>query len=99
MSKVMETGGEINDNKSEQEIRRSERNKDKPYLSYRFLEKCMMNTQVCLNEIPSTFDEIEFRDDRSFWEKAIQDELGSHSENKAWSLVQKPNNKHIVDCF
>jgi len=27
---VIETGDEINDNKSEQEIRRSERNKDKP---------------------------------------------------------------------
>jgi len=40
-----------------------------------------MNTQVCLNDIPSTFDEIEFGDDRSFWDKAIQDELDSHSEN------------------
>lgn len=57
-----------------------------------------MNTQVCLNDIPSTFDDMGFRDDSSFWEKAIQDELSSDSENKTWSLVQKPNNKNIVDC-
>ncbi|XP_060665678.1 uncharacterized protein LOC132797949 [Drosophila nasuta] len=43
------------------------------------------------------FDEIKFRDDRSLWEEAIKDELNSHFENNTWSLVQKPNNKNIVD--
>ncbi|XP_060665679.1 uncharacterized protein LOC132797950 [Drosophila nasuta] len=43
------------------------------------------------------FDEINFRDDRSLWEEAIKDELNSHFENNTWSLVQKPNNKNIVD--
>jgi len=79
---VVETGDKLKENKSEEEIRRSEKIKSKPKLSYRFLERCLMNTQICLNDIPNTFDEIKFRGDRTFWEKAIQDELNSHFENK-----------------
>jgi len=95
---VVKAGDKLKENKSDEEIRRSERIKSRPKLSYRFLERSLMNTQICLNDIPNTFDEIKFREDRSFWEKAIQDELNSHFQNNTWSLVHKPENKNIVDC-
>lgn len=95
---VIETGDKLNENVEEKELRRSERNGNKPKLSYRFLEKCLMNAQLCLNDIPNTFEEIQFREDKRFWDKAIEDELNSHFENNTWCLVQKPENKNIVDC-
>lgn len=79
---VVETGYKIKENENQEQIRRSERIKDKPKLSYRFLEKCLMNTQICLNDILNTYEEIKSRDDRTLWENAIEDELNSHSVKK-----------------
>lgn len=94
----VEIGDELKEDTVKKEIRRSERIKYKPKLSYRFLEKCLMNTQVCLNDIPNTFDEIEFREDKIQWRNAIVDELKSHSQNNTWCIVPKPKNKNIADC-
>jgi len=95
---VAETGDKIKENKNQEQIRRSERIKDKPKLSYRFLEKCLMNTQMCLNDIPNTYEEIKTREYRTLWEYAIKDELNSHFVNNTWCLVQLPKDKNIVDC-
>jgi len=92
---VVEAGDNIKENEN-QYIRRSERIKDKPKLSYRFLEKCLINTQLCLSDIPNTYEEIKFRNDRTLWEEAIQDELNSHFVNNTWCLVQRPMDKNIV---
>lgn len=41
-----------------------------------------MNTQICLNDILNTYEEIKSRDDRTLWENAIEDELNSYSVKK-----------------
>jgi len=95
---VAETGDKIKENKNQEQIRRSERIKDKSKLSYRFLEKCLMNTQMCLNDIPNTYEEIKTRKDRTLWEDAIKIELNSHFVNNTWCLVQMSKDKNMVDC-
>jgi len=49
-----------------------------------------MNTQLRLSDIPNTYEETKFRDDRTLWKEAIQNELNSHFVNNTWCLVQRP---------
>lgn len=80
------------------EVRRSERLRDKPPRSYRFLDSCLLSSQTIFSDIPNNYDEIKERDDRSKWEQAIKEELDSHLLNETWSIVDSPKNKNIIDC-
>jgi len=55
---VGETGDKIKENKNQEQIWSSEVIKGKPKLSYRFLERILMNTQMCLKDILNTYKEI-----------------------------------------
>lgn len=102
--KTVENSNEINESYNEltqscAEIRRSERIKERPQVSYKdLIENCIMNANALLNTIPNSFNEIKDRNDRVQWEEAITEELDSHFFNKTWSLVKKPEAKNIVDC-
>ncbi|XP_026475639.1 uncharacterized protein LOC113380719 [Ctenocephalides felis] len=76
------------------EIRKSERTRKKKtfddYVTY-----------ACNNfpmEEPKTIKEAMSRPDKQYWMDAIAEELKSFEENKAWELVNMPENCSIVDC-
>jgi len=84
---------------SNTQIRKSNRLKEKPKLSYRdMIKNCVMNAQTLTGRAPISFDEINNRSDKEQWRAAIEDELNSHEINNTWSLVERPENKNIVDC-
>ncbi|KPI92981.1 Copia protein [Papilio xuthus] len=89
-----------NQNTVNSELRRSDRLKDRPPISYRHDDDddYLMCAQSVVCEVPSSFLEIRTRSDRSQWEGAINDELKSHAINKTWTLVPRPQGKNIVDC-
>jgi len=49
-----------------EEARRSGRIRDRPKISYRLMEKYLLNAYVCFIDIPSTFEEIKHRRNRVF---------------------------------
>lgn len=55
-----------------------------------------LQSVVCT--IPTCCNEIKNRDDRVKFEEAINDYLNSLFVNNAWTLVNKPENKNIIDC-
>lgn len=83
-------------------VRRSERIKNLPIVSYDENDDISANyllyakSLVC--NIPTCFKEIECRDDKLLWQKAIEEEINSLTENETWTLVQRPECKNIVDC-
>ena len=79
-------------------VRRSERLKDKPQMSYKFFESCVLNAHSFFNSVPNSFNDIENRNDTTKWKEAIKEELDSHTFNETWCLVDRPDNKNIVDC-
>lgn len=90
---------EKEDLESQINIRKSDRIKNKPKVSYQdLINNCVMHTQSLIYSIPNKFVEVKYSKDRTHWEKAIKEELDSHSLNKTWSIVQKPKNKNVVDC-
>lgn len=106
-SKVKTPEGESqtnNNNNKTTDLRRSERIKNRPQLSYD--ENQMGNefysyavkSQTVLHKIPTNYNEIKERDDRTHWELAIKNELASLYENKTWTFVSKPVNTNIVSC-
>jgi len=82
-------------------LRRSERIRDMPRISYNensIAENYMLSAQSFLFEVPQSFEEIKYRDDKLLWEHAIKEELNSLLVNDTWKLVPRPKNKNIVDC-
>jgi len=81
--------------------RRSERLKTKPQISYNeednSLNKVVLNAHTIFNDVPNSFDEIQYRDDKSSWEEAINTELNAHKINNTWTITKRPENKNIVD--
>lgn len=85
-----------------QDVRRSERLKTKPSISYkdRDLEinnYNVLNIQTFSEEIPTCYQEIFNSKNKIEWENAITEELNSLNENQTWTLIQKPNNVNLVD--
>ena len=83
-------------------LRRSNRIKDIPRVSYNENEidpdNYIMIAQSIICEVPHSYDEIRYRDDRNKWEQAIKKERNSLISNNTWCLVPRPKNKNIVDC-
>ena len=102
---VIETDKQIqskfHNNKNEKEVimnlRRSDRNKHKPYISYEEINY-LMCAQSIVCKVPSSLHEIKYRDDRKQWEQAIKEEIDSLLINNTWTFMSKPVNKNIVDC-
>ncbi|CAH0564599.1 unnamed protein product [Brassicogethes aeneus] len=82
------------------DLRKSERIKQLPSISYNEdgIPDYLLCAQSIICSIPTSYQEIRNRDDRIEWERAISDEINSLLINNTWTLVQKPENKNIVDC-
>lgn len=97
---------EINSSQNEMtshDLRRSERIKNLPTVSYNENENDISvnylfyaNSLAC--KIPTSYNEIEFSDNRHLWLNAIKEEIKSLTENETWTLVPKPVDRNIVDC-
>ena len=89
--------------KQEISLRRSERLKIRPPLSYdeshhNELLNYAASAQAEVGSLPLTYDDIKTRPDKKQWELAIKDELDSLRANNTWTIVPKPLNKNIVSC-
>lgn len=80
------------------EIRRSQRIKNRPLISYSEDHCLHAYAQSIINEIPKAYSDIRDRGDRIQWEQAIKEEIDSLIENKTWDLIPLPLDKNIVDC-
>ncbi|CAL7935172.1 unnamed protein product [Xylocopa violacea] len=93
----------INSNEIQEtpEPRRSDRIKQLAPISYNennMFNDCLMTAQYSVYRIPNSFYEIETRNDRVQWQQAITEEINSLLINKTWILVNRPENRNIVDC-
>lgn len=50
-----------------------------------------------VENVPSNFQELEHREDKDLWMNAMMREIDSINKNKTWELVDKPENKEILD--
>lgn len=79
-------------------LRRSERIKVLPKTSYEEVQYYLLTAQSVTGTLPKTYHDLHDRDDKKQWEAAIKEELKSLEDNNTCSLVQKPENKNIVNC-
>lgn len=83
------------------EPRRSDRIKCRETISYNednnILDDYLLCAQSIVHKVPTSYQEIQNRDDRLQWEQAIKDEIDSLLINNTWSLVPKPHNRNIID--
>lgn len=88
-----------NDTQISLKRRRSDRIKSQPIISYKENDgdDYLLCAQSLVYEIPTSYQEIQNRDDRLQWEQAIEEEIDALLKNKTWSLVPKPQNKNIID--
>ncbi|GAB1869619.1 Gag-pol polyprotein [Camponotus japonicus] len=56
-----------------------------------------LSAESFLDEIPENLSEIENREDKDHWKKAVQDEIDSLLENGTWDLVELPPGKRVID--
>ncbi|VEN40759.1 unnamed protein product [Callosobruchus maculatus] len=48
-------------------------------------------------DVPTNFEELETRNDRTLWEQAVHEELKSLEENQTWEIVDKPKEGKLID--
>lgn len=48
-------------------------------------------------EEPTTFREAMESPERTFWQRAMEDEMKSHENIGTWELVEAPSNRRIID--
>lgn len=48
--------------------------------------------------VPKTYGDIQYREDRDLWYKAVDEELSSLKENNTWEVTEKPAQGNIIDC-
>lgn len=78
------------------ELRRSQRIPKPRYIDGGVSYLCLENSDVCTN--PSTVEAALSSPDKELWEAAMQEELQSFEENKAWKLVDIPADCPVVKC-
>lgn len=49
-------------------------------------------------DLPKTYGDIQYRDDRDLWYEAVNEELSSLIENNTWEVTEKPEQGNIIDC-
>lgn len=104
--KVNEELGEINVESLDKEIDEVDEGLDTDFgkritkLPAKFTDyELYMAFDACsyVENVPSSFSELENRVDKSFWLKAIDRELQSIDENQTWNEVKKPEGEQILD--
>lgn len=53
---------------------------------------------VAISDDPLTLNEALSRDDRKYWESAVNDEYNALIENKTWSLATLPEGRKPISC-
>lgn len=95
-----QTDFSINEGPNTSNIRRSERLKCRPAISYDendLINNYLLCAQSLICQAPNSFEEIGERNDQIQWEQAIKEEINSLLINKTWVLVKEPSNKNIID--
>lgn len=98
ISSSQDNGVEIQEKSN---LRRSDRIKQLPIISYDeddINSNYLMCAESFVYKTPNSIEDIKTRSDRVQWEQAIDDEINSLLINKTWTLVQRPDNRNIVDC-
>lgn len=49
-------------------------------------------------QLPSNYNEAIMSDEKENWQTAMQSEMNSLYENETWILVEKPENKKVINC-
>ena len=81
------------------QVRRSTRIKNLPRVNYEEYDDRYLLCAESINiQMPNSYEEIKYRNDRAEWERAIKDEIESLIHNNTWTLVPRPINKNIIDC-
>ena len=57
-----------------------------------------LNAQTYVEDVPSSFDEIERSHRKEDWKEAVERELRSLMQNGTWTLVNKPRDCKVIDC-
>ena len=96
--KMPNTGEKYQTDVKENKLRRSARIKNMSNINYNKEHSSYLCAQSIVCEIPKSYHEIENRNDKIQWEKAIKEEIDSLLKNNTWEIVPRPNNKNIVDC-
>lgn len=69
----------------------------KPPERYGYSNVCLADTMdMCEDSL--TYEEVLSSDERDEWSKAMNEELQSFYQNKAWELVEKPSDGKVVQC-
>lgn len=78
-------------------FRQSEREKRKPkYLNdYAVLA---LHAKLFVEDVLNSFDEIQDRDDKEEWLRAIQEEISALNENDTWEVVDPPPGIRQISC-
>ena len=81
-----------------QKLRRSKREKKMPS---KFDDNYVFNNYIYVNycgvDIPNNFEEAMNSEECEYWRKAMDKEIECINKNKTWKLVEKPENKNIID--
>lgn len=56
-----------------------------------------LNAEEFVDDVPQNYEEIDEREDKEAWKKAIQEEMTSLIENKTWKLEQLPAGKKAIN--
>lgn len=79
-----------------QNPRRSTRHKVMPnyLLDYATIA---LSAESFVDDIPETYEDIQGRDDRDNWNRAVQEEIRSLIENETWKLADLPPGRKAID--
>lgn len=85
----------------EHDVRKRTRIKRKPQYMNDFFaedefEHLALNSEICIDDTPKNFEEIEGRSDCNFWRKAINNEMESLKLNETWIEVEKPKHEQTI---
>lgn len=75
-------------------LRRSARLRGRPSVSYNEIDLLLCAESINC-KVPTLFNEIKNRDNRTRWEGAIREELDSLLTNDTWTLVPRLDHKNI----
>lgn len=51
-----------------------------------------------MEDVPNLFEDIQDRDDKDEWMRAIQEEINALKENDTWEVVDLPPGKQPISC-
>ena len=89
---------EIRDkNKNQENIRRASRGTRLPKHFNDFEMYTAYEGLSFLNDIPTSFKNIEGREDSELWRDAVRRELDSIEKNETWELIKEPKDVNVID--